>query len=187
MVSLSALWLAILLAAVFVFIASSIIHIALPIHRTDYGQLPGEDAVRKAIREAGVQRGQYMFPHCSDMKELGSEEMTAKFVEGPVGHMVILESGPIKMGKNLLHWFLYSIVVSAIAGYVAGIGNGPGADGMVVFRVAGTVAFAAYAGSVVDSIWKGIRWSVSLKFVMDALVYGVVTGATLAWLWPAAS
>jgi len=34
MVSLAALWLPILLAAVFVFIASSIIHMVLPYHKT---------------------------------------------------------------------------------------------------------------------------------------------------------
>jgi hypothetical protein len=40
MVSLSALWLPIVLSAVIVFIASSIMHMVLPYHRGDYQPLP---------------------------------------------------------------------------------------------------------------------------------------------------
>jgi len=39
MVSLTALWLSILLAAILVFVASSIIHMVLPYHRKNYRQL----------------------------------------------------------------------------------------------------------------------------------------------------
>ena len=46
MVSISALWLPILLSAVIVFVASSIIHMVLPVHRGDYRKLPEEDRVR---------------------------------------------------------------------------------------------------------------------------------------------
>jgi hypothetical protein len=31
-----------------------------------------------------------------------------------------------------------------------------------------------------------VRWSTSLKFVCDGLVYGLVTGLTFSWLWPTA-
>ena len=41
-VELMDLWLPILLSAVFVFVASSIIHMAIPIHKGDYKRLPGE-------------------------------------------------------------------------------------------------------------------------------------------------
>ena len=50
MVSLGALWLPMLLSAVFVFIVSAIIHMVLKYHNSDYRQLPNEDAVRAAIR-----------------------------------------------------------------------------------------------------------------------------------------
>ena len=46
MVSLAALWLPILLSAVVVFIASSLFHMVLPFHRSDYRQLPDEDKLR---------------------------------------------------------------------------------------------------------------------------------------------
>ena len=46
------------------------------------------------------------------------------------------------MGPSLLNWFLYSLVVSLVAGYVAGLALGPGAHYMKVFRFVSTVAFA---------------------------------------------
>ena len=59
---MASLWLAILLSAVFVFLASSVVHMALSIHAGDYQKLPNEDAVLDGLREAKVTPGQYMFP-----------------------------------------------------------------------------------------------------------------------------
>ena len=42
MVSLTALWLPILASAVLVFVMSSIVHMALGYHKTDYKSLPDE-------------------------------------------------------------------------------------------------------------------------------------------------
>ena len=52
MVALTSLWLPVLVAAVLVFIASSIIHMVLGYHNTDYGKLPKEDDVTAALRPA---------------------------------------------------------------------------------------------------------------------------------------
>ena len=41
------------------------------------------------------------------------------------------------------------------------------------------------AGAFPESIWKGQKWSITLKFVVDGVVYGIVTGVTFGWLWPA--
>ena len=71
MVALTALWIPILLSAVIVFVASSIIHMALPYHRSDYKRLPDEDKVMAALRSVGVTRGMYVFPHCTP-KEMQS-------------------------------------------------------------------------------------------------------------------
>ena len=50
MLSLSLLWLPILVSAVFVFIASNILWMALPFwHRSDYGRLPDEKTVLDAL------------------------------------------------------------------------------------------------------------------------------------------
>ena len=40
------LWLPVMISAVVVFVASSIIHMALKYHKADYKSLPNEDAVR---------------------------------------------------------------------------------------------------------------------------------------------
>ena len=44
----------------------------------------------------------------------------------------------------------------------------------------------AYLAKAPYSIWKGLRWSVTIKFVIDGIIYGLVTAATFAWMWPAA-
>ena len=45
MTGLPALWLPILLSSVIVFVASSIIHMLLPWHKSDYPKVPNEDRV----------------------------------------------------------------------------------------------------------------------------------------------
>ncbi len=186
MVTLTALWLPILLAAVFVFVASSVIHMALPIHKGDYQKMPNEEAVLEQMRKLGVGAGQYMFPMCSSMKDLETPEMKAKLAQGPVGTLIVRGPGGMQMGRSLLQWFLFCIVVSVFVAYITGLGRGPGADG--VFRMASAVAVLGYAfSSVCDSIWKGVSWGTTWRFVFDGVVYGLVTGATFAWLWPAPS
>jgi hypothetical protein len=80
--SLIALWLPILLSAVFVFIVSSILHMAIPIHKGDFSKLPDEDKLLAAMRTHGVVPGDYMFPCPTSMKDMASPEMTAKFKQG---------------------------------------------------------------------------------------------------------
>ncbi|MBK8975567.1 MAG: hypothetical protein IPM29_06550 [Planctomycetes bacterium] len=188
MLTLVDLWLPVLVAAVFVFVASSVIHMALPIHSGDMAPLPDEDRIADAMREAGVTPGHYMFPFPASMKEMGSPEMLAKFQRGPVGFLIVRPKGGPAIGKALLQWFVLSVVVSACCGYVATIGLGSATASGDVFRLTATVALLAYGGAIPnDALWKGGRWSVALRFLFDALVYGLVTGAAFAWLWPAAS
>ena len=143
MISLIDLWLPILLSAVFVFIASSILHLMIPIHKGDYQKLPGEDEVLEQMRAQGVQPGSYMFPCAASMKDVGSPEMIEKCQLGPVGFLTVVPSGPPGMGKNLIQWFLYSVLISLVVAYVALLGLFLGATYATVFRVTGTVAFPA--------------------------------------------
>ena len=53
MVSLADLWLPILLSAVLVFVASSLIHMVLGWHRHDFKKFGAEDAVMDALRLTG--------------------------------------------------------------------------------------------------------------------------------------
>lgn len=184
---LTLLWLPIVVAGVLVFLASSVIHMVLPIHRKDYGKLPGEADALAALRTAGVRPGHYMFPHAADFKEYGTPEHLEKLASGPVGFMTVMPNGPVAMGRQLSAWFAYCVVASVFVAYVASFTLAAGADGLLVFRLTGTVGFLAYGlGAVIDSIWKGQAWSISLKFVLDGLVYALVTGAAFAWLWPSA-
>lgn len=180
------LWLPILLSAVFVFVASSVLHMVAPIHKGDYVRLPGEGDVMKAMREPPVPPGDYVFPYASSMKELGSPEMMEKYNRGPVGFLHVRPSGPPKMGGALLQWFLYSVVVSALVAYVTRAALAPGTHYLEVFQIAGAVATIAYGlSSFPDSIWKGVKWSTTFKFLFDGVIYGLVTAGTFGWLWPA--
>ena len=182
---LTDLWLPILLSAVFVFIVSSILHMVIPIHRGDFKKLPGEEHLRSEMRAQGVQPGEYMFPHAGSMKEMGTPEHVEKRKLGPVGFLTVMPSGECKMGKSLVQWFLYSVLISVFTAYIAHHALGVGASYLAVFRLTGTVAVLAYATSnISNSIWKGSRWSTTLKFIFDGIVYGLVTAGTFGWLWP---
>jgi len=188
MATISMLWLPILLAAAFVFVASSVVHMVLPIHAGDYQKLPNEDLVRQALRDAEVKPGQYMYPGCDSMKEYASEELQKKFAEGPVGVMIVRPDGMPNMGKSLLQWFVVCVLVSLVTAHLATFACEAGAAGGRVFHVTALVALMGYCGGcALDSIWKGVSWAVTGKFLFDGLLYALVTGGTFAWLWPAAA
>ena len=35
-----------------------------------------------------------------------------------------------------------------------------------------------------NSIWRGELWITTGKFLLDGLLYAIVTALTFAWLWP---
>ncbi len=185
MVHLSALWLPILLSAVIVFIASSIIHMAIPIHKNDYRQLPDEEKVLDSFRAAAVTPGRvYVFPYTTH-KEMKSPEVVEKFKRGPVGFLTIMPSGAPGLGKFLVQWFIYCIVVSIFTAYLTGRTEPVGTICLHIFRVAGCAAFMAYSlGLIQNAIWKGETWGVTIKHVIDGLIYGLLTAGTFGWLWP---
>jgi hypothetical protein len=185
MVALSALWLPILLSAVIVFVVSSIIHMASPMHKGDCKKMPNEDKVLEAIRAHGVTPGEYMFPMPASMKDCSTPEMKAKFERGPVGSLLVRPPGGMGIGKSLLQWFVYTLVVSFFAAYIAAHALPAGAHYLKVFQIAGAAATAVYAlSNVTNSIWKGVSWGITLKFLIDGIIYGLVTAGTFGWLWP---
>ena len=59
----------------------------------------------------------------------------------------------------------------------------PDADYLAVFRVAGTTAFIAHGIAIIpESIWFGRPWPMTLKTLLDALIYGLLTGSVFGWL-----
>ncbi len=184
MALLSALWLPIVLSAVIVFVASSIMHMALSYHRSDYQRLPDEDKVLAAVRGAGLKRGLYIFPFTTH-KDMKSPAVVEKYNQGPVGMMTIAPNGPPVMPKFLGLWFGYCLLIGFFVAYLAAHTVEQGASYLVVFRVVGTAAFLAYGlGCISNSIWKGQTWSMTIKEVIDGLVYALLTAGTFGWLWP---
>jgi hypothetical protein len=185
MVTLGSLLVPIVLSAVLVFIASSIIHMVLKYHNKDYSPLPNEDAVRAAIRAGNPPPGQYIIPYCSDMKAMEKPEVKQKYIEGPVGVLNLMRPGLPKMGKYLSQWFVFILVVSVFIAYSTAHSIPAGARYLEVFRVVGAIGFLAYgAGQVQAAIWMGKPWKVAWKEAFDGLVYGLVTAGTFGWLWP---
>jgi hypothetical protein len=183
MESLIALWLPILVSAVLVFLASSVVHMVLPIHRGDHAALPSSDALEAL---ADVPPGNYAFPYAGSMAEMGSPEFRERLARGPVGFLSLMPKGGFGMGRSLVGWFLFSLVVSLFCAYVAGLAAAPGAPYLQVFRVTGAVALIAYAtADVHNALWKGGSWGTAARFALDGLVYALVTAGTFAWLWPA--
>ena len=186
MVSLSALWIPIVVSAVFVFIASSIMHMMLPYHKSDHKQLPDEDNVMAALRSAKAGRGVYMFPFCTH-QNMKDPAMVEKRKQGPVGILTVLPSGDINMGPYLAKWFTFCLLVGFFVAYLAAHTLPAGTHYRAVFRIVGTAAFLAYGlGNLPNAIWKGQPASNVIKEVVDGLVYGLLTAGTFGWLWPKA-
>ena len=187
MTFIAALWLPILASAVIVFIASSIIHMGPLWHRNECPPLPEQDRIQEALRPFKLQPGEYMLPRAKDMKSCNAPEFVEKLTRGPVLIMTVVPNGPMSMTRPLTQWFIYTVVVSVFAAYVAAATLPADAPYLAVFRVAGTAAFLAYAvGLWHQSIWYNRPWSTTLKHTLDGLIYGLLTGGAFGWLWPVA-
>jgi hypothetical protein len=184
MISLVSLWLPVLLAAVLAFVASAVMHMVLKYHQNDFAAVPRENEVAAALRPFAIPPGDYHIPHggSADMK---TPEFQEKLRQGPVVMLTVFPNGPFAMGKMLVQWFLFCVVVSIVAGYVAGRTVPAGTEYLHVFRVTGTVAFAGYGLALVqDSIWYGRRWGSTVKSLVDSLIYALLTAGSFGWLWP---
>ncbi|HET6372955.1 MAG TPA: hypothetical protein VFG76_06595 [Candidatus Polarisedimenticolia bacterium] len=181
------LWLPVIVSAAVVFVASSILHMALKYHKADIKRLPNEDNVRDALGKGSPSPGLYFTPYCPGHKEMKEPATIARFEKGPVAVVTVMPNGAPKMGKLLGLWFGFSLLVSFVTGYVARHTLHYGDDGMLVMRITCTVAFAGYGLShVSDSIWKGQPWGNTARALLDAAIYSVLTGLTFRLMWPTA-
>jgi hypothetical protein len=184
MVPVLSLWLPILVAAVLVFIVSSLIHMFLPYHWSDWDPVPRENEVMDVLTRADIQPGNYTIPHASSMAAMKEEAYVAKR-ERLAAMITVVPPGQGGMTRQMILWFLYSVVVGIFAAYVAGRALGPGAEYTQVFRFVGTAAFLAYGvGGWTESIWWGQKWSTTVKNTVDGLAYALVTAGAFGWLWP---
>ena len=175
------LWLPILVSAVVVFAAGSVIWMFMPWHKTDWSKTSDEEAVRSALKTTPP--GMYTVPNVPDPSQINDPDMRQKFIDGPQAFITVIPSGLPAMGGKLVMMFAYNLFVAIICAYFVSRTVAAGADYLAIFRIAGAVAFVAYGVAYVqESIWFGRSWSTSIKTFLDALIYGVLTGGVFGWL-----
>lgn len=185
MVQLTSLWLPILLSAVIVFVASSVMHMLLTYHKNDMVKVPKEDEAMAALRPLNIPPGDYFMPNAGTMKAMKDPAFIDKMKAGPVVYFTVMPSAVPSMAPSLVLWFLYCLLVSVFAAYIAGHALPYLAKYLEVFRYVGCVAFAGYALALLqNSIWYKRKWSTTFKYMFDGLVYALLTAGTFGWLWP---
>jgi len=185
MVPLTSLVLPIVLSAVIVFLASAVIHMALGYHRNDVRAVPDEDAAQDAIRPLALGPGDYVVPFAGGPSGMKDPAFMERMRKGPLVLMTVRPGGDFGLGKSLTLWFVFSLVVSFFAAYLASRTLPPGAPYPEVFRVVGTSTFMAYSFALFnDSIWFWRNWRWTILTAIDGFVYGLLTAGTFGWLWP---
>lgn len=185
MVALSSLVVPIVVAAVLVFLASSIIHMVMTYHRNDFAKLPNEEEVLAAFRKLNVSAGDYVAPFCDTPASMKEPAYLENMKRGPGLVVTVWQTANFNMGATMGQWFVYILIVSVFTGYVLSRVFPAGADYMAIFRIAGTVAFMGYALAMPQAnIWYQKGWGSTLRSMMDGLIYGLVTAGAFGWLWP---
>lgn len=183
--SLASLWLPILLSAIAVFVVSSVIHMVTPMHKGDYKKLPNEEAVMDALRPFDIPPGDYVFPCATSARDMGEPTFVERMKKGPVGMVTVMENASPSMGKPLVLWFVYCLVVGVIAAYVTSRAVGSGASYRAVFRFAGVTAFVGYSLALwQNTIWFKRDWVTTFKSNIDGLIFALLTAGIFGWLWP---
>lgn len=179
--SLFDLWLPVLGAALAMFGASAAIWMAFRWHNADYRRAENEDALRGALK--GSEPGFYLLPYCMDAADFARSEVRQKYEEGPLAFVTVVPSGLPKMGPKLVSTFAFFLFVAVLSAYLVANTLPAGAPYLDVFRVAGTVAFVANGIALVpESIWYGRPWPMTAKSLLDAAIYGLLTGGVFGWL-----
>jgi hypothetical protein len=183
MITLAELWMPILLSAILVWIASSLVWMVLPWHKRDWRALPNEEAARSALK--GTPPGQYSLPHMTSMQQMKDPAYQRKLQEGPLAFITVRPSGIPTMGKQMVVWFVFIVLVSVVVAYVVSRTVAPGTEYLEVFRVAGVVAWLAYGGGTFqEAIWFGRPWRMVVGLQVDSLIYALLTAGVFGWLWP---
>ena len=178
------LLLPIVVSAVAVFVLSMIVHMT-PWHRRDYGKLPDEDGVMKALRPFNIPPNDYVTPHPGSADYMKSKEYDDKRAAGPVMWVTIVPSGPWNVGKMMGLWFLFTVVVAATIACLVRTIVPPGGDAHAAFHYVAVITFLTYAMGIVPmSIWYERKWSTTLRYAVDAAVFALASGWIFSMLWP---
>jgi hypothetical protein len=116
---------------------------------------------------------------------MNKPEVQEKFNKGPVAILTVFPNGLPNMGKLMPQQIGFFLLGCVLIAYCATQVLTAGADYMAVFRFVSTVGFLAFGWAVIPmSIWYGHSWSSTAKYLVDALIYGLVVAGSFAWLWP---
>jgi hypothetical protein len=182
---LSQLWLPILVSAAAVWMASALAWMALPHHKKDWKGLPDEAAFFRAFDGLNIPQGNYGFPHCGDKSRMKDPEVKRRMEAGQMGILSVF--GKMNMGKNMVITFVVYLAISVFVAYIGAAAVKRGAGFSEAFRVLGTAGVLAYAfGHIPNGVWFGHYPRAILMCVLDGVVYGLITGAVFAAMWPAA-
>ena len=185
MTPFASLILPIVVAAVAVFILSSIIHMAMPWHKSDYGNVPDDDAAMAAVRTLNLSPGDYTVPNPRLPGGGKNPDFMANFAKGPSFVMTVAPTGPMNMGRYMGSWFAFTLLVSVIAAFATSTVVPPGGNDHLIFHEAALVTAVAYSlGAWPLSIWYHRKWSTAFKSTFDAILYGLATGLIFSWMWP---
>ncbi len=186
MISITELWLPILLTSAVVFFASAIMWMLLPHHKKDIQFLKdSEDEYLNTLGKLNLKPGLYMYPGC-DSADMKTDEGKAKWNAGPWGTHIVHPGKP-NFGMNLLKAFVVYSLITVMVAYITGLSVRAGADYMHVFRVAGTTAILGHCmGGLVNDTFIGKPTRFILTSFLDGFVYAMITAGILASMWPKA-
>ena len=177
--SIADFWLPILVASAFTFVAGAVIWMAMPWHKSDYRKTGDEESVRAALK--GCVPGLYNVPHAASNADYQSEDMQQKMQDGPNAFVTVMPSGVPGMGPKLVRNFLYNLLVAALCAYMLTMTQAE--TYLDIYRVTCTTAWIAYGVAYIqESIWFGRPWTLTLKNLFDALLYGLLIGGVFGWL-----
>lgn len=184
MTPITSLVLPILVAAVAVFVLSSIVQSVMPWHKTDFGNVPDDDTFINVIRQLDIPPGDYTVPSPRLPDGSRNPDFVEKWAAGPSVTMTVIPPSA-SMARYMGQWLAFTVLVAVIAGWITGTIVGPRGDDHAIFHYSAIITFLCYSlGAWPLSIWYHRKWSTALKSAFDAILYGVATGLVFTWLWP---
>jgi len=188
------LWLPILASTAAVWIVSALAWMLVGHHKGDWRAVPREDEFIATVKRMGIAPGSYGFPEFRRLEGMSKEEKRAKMEEMQRSPMGILRVwGPVSMGRNMLLTLLVLFITSVLIAYLGwnalphGTALGETRPGFAkVMQVLGTAGVLAYCvAGLPNDIWFQRSAREIVMCLIDGIVFGLLTGAVFAWLWPA--
>ena len=189
MSELIGLWLPILVASVAVFFLSGLFWQGPLHHKADINMLPKdkEDKLFALFRELGIDPKFYMFPNWESIQTKDKAEKAKAYeqwLKGPFGTLTIQPGAP-SYAKNLGLTFVSYLAVSVLVAYLSTLALEPGAGFTPVFQFAATAGVLGYTFAIwPGSLFFGKPKRLLLLETVDGVLYGLLTGAVFALLWP---